>query len=125
MLAAIAQGESRIGNLATGADVRSTRTCLQQLGVEFEAGANATRVRGHGLEGLQASAQALDAGNSGTTMRLLSGILSTRTFATTMIGDESLSRRPMRRIIAPLQRMGAKIEATPQQTAPLKIMGGN
>jgi 3-phosphoshikimate 1-carboxyvinyltransferase len=125
MLAAIASGDSRIGNLATGADVRSTRTCLQQLGVDFEMEAQTTRVRGRGLEALQPPSRALDAGNSGTTMRLLSGILATRTFVGTIIGDESLSRRPMRRIMEPLQRMGAKIESTPQQTAPLKIMGGN
>lgn len=124
MLAAIAEGESRITNLATGADVRSTRTCLQRLGVDIEVDERETRVRARSLEALQSASRPLDAGNSGTTMRLLSGILATRPFTTTIIGDESLSCRPMRRIIEPLQRMGAKVEAAPRQTAPLKITGG-
>jgi 3-phosphoshikimate 1-carboxyvinyltransferase len=125
MLAAIATGESRINNLATGADVRSTRTCLRQLGVDFTLHEQETRVRGHGLESLQTAHGPLDAGNSGTTMRLLSGILATRPFTSTVTGDESLNRRPMRRIIEPLQRMGASIAATPGQTAPLTISGGS
>ncbi len=125
MMAAIAEGESRIANLAAGADVRSTRTCLQQLGVAISNHEKETRVAGHGVAALQPCSQPLEAGNSGTTMRLLSGILATRPFLTTILGDASLSRRPMRRIIEPLQRMGAQIEAAPGETAPLKIMGGN
>ncbi|NUO81878.1 3-phosphoshikimate 1-carboxyvinyltransferase [candidate division KSB1 bacterium] len=124
MLAAIAEGQSRIEGLATGADVLSTKACMQQLGVEIEAAANALIVKGRGLAALHAPAQALDAGNSGTTMRLLSGILATRPFATTLIGDASLSRRPMRRIIAPLELMGAKVTATAEGKAPLTIHGG-
>ncbi len=124
MLAAIAEGESRIEGLATGADVQSTKTCMQQLGAEIESSANALIVKGRGLAVLRAPAHALDAGNSGTTMRLLSGILATRPCTATLIGDASLSRRPMRRIIAPLELMGAKIEATAAGTAPLTIHGG-
>ncbi len=125
MLAAIAEGESCIANLATGADVRSTRLCLQRLGVDIAVDEKEARVRGRGVSALQPAHEPLDAGNSGTTMRLLAGILATRPFATTMIGDESLRRRPMRRVIEPLQRMGAQVEAAPGQTPPLKITGGN
>ncbi len=124
MLAAIAQGESRISGLATGADVQSTKACLQQLGVEMESSRNTLLVKGRGIAALRAPAQPLDAGNSGTTMRLLSGILATRPFASTLVGDASLARRPMRRIIAPLELMGAKIFASAQGTAPLTIHGG-
>lgn len=124
MLAAIAEGESRISGLSSGADVQSTKACMQQLGVEIESSTNAVLVKGRGLAALRAPMQPLDAGNSGTTMRLLSGILATRPFAATLVGDASLSRRPMRRIIAPLELMGAKIEATAQGTAPLTIHGG-
>ncbi len=124
MLAAIAEGESRIKGLASGADVQSTKACMQRLGVEIESSANSLIVKGRGLAALRAPAQALDAGNSATTMRLLSGIIATRPFASTLIGDASLSRRPMRRIIAPLELMGAKIEAAAEGTAPLTIHGG-
>lgn len=124
MLAAIAQGESRITGLATGADVLSTKSCLQQLGVVMESSSNALIVKGRGVSALRASKQPLDAGNSGTTMRLLSGILAAQPFTTTLIGDASLSRRPMRRVMAPLALMGAQITATPEGTAPLTIHGG-
>lgn len=124
MLAAIAEGESHITGLAIGADVQSTKACMQQLGVEMEASDNALIVKGRGASGLRASARPLAAGNSGTTMRLLSGILATQPFSTTLLGDASLSRRPMRRIIAPLELMGAKIEAAAEGTAPLTIHGG-
>ncbi len=124
MLAAIAEGNSLITGLATGADVRSTRTCLQQLGVAIEATPTRTRVLGRGALELRAPLQPLDAGNSGTTMRLLSGILAAQSFVSTIVGDASLSRRPMRRIVAPLEAMGAKLEASAEGTAPLTIHGG-
>ncbi len=124
MLAAIAEGESRITGLATGADVQSTKACLQQLGVEMQSFADALTVKGRGISGLEAPTQPLDAGNSGTTMRLLSGILAAQPFTTTLLGDASLSRRPMRRIISPLELMGARIEASATGTAPLTIQGG-
>lgn len=125
MLAAVAEGESRISGLSSGADVQSTRQCLQQLGVAIQAEGNNVLVHGKGFAGLQPAPQSLDAGNSGTTMRLLSGIVAGCPFTTMMHGDASLSRRPMKRVIAPLQRMGARIEATPAGTAPLTIQGGN
>lgn len=125
MLAAVAEGESRITGLSAGADVQSTRQCLQQLGVAMQAEGNNVFVHGNGFAGLRPAPQALDAGNSGTTMRLLSGILAGRAFKTVMHGDASLSRRPMKRIIEPLQRMGARIVSSPAGTAPLTIHGGS
>lgn len=125
MLAAAAEGESRITGLSAGADVQSTRQCLQQLGVAIQAEGNNVLVHGKGFTGLRPAPQALDAGNSGTTMRLLSGIVAGCPFTTMMHGDASLSRRPMKRIIEPLQRMGARLAATPAGTAPLTIQGGN
>lgn len=125
MLAAVAEGESRITGLAAGADVQSTRQCLRQLGVAIQAEGNNILVHGKGFLGLRPAPQALDAGNSGTTMRLLSGILAGRPFTSRMHGDASLNRRPMQRIIAPLQRMGARLESSPEGTAPLTIHGGN
>ncbi len=124
MLAAIAEGESTIRGLSPGADVRSTRTCLEALGVPMTADNGRLVVRGVGLRGLQPAATTLDAGNSGTTIRLLSGILAGQPFASQIDGDGSLRRRPMRRIIEPLRRMGAGIEARDGGFAPLTISGG-
>jgi len=123
LLAAIAEGDSHLIGLATGADVQSTRHCLKQLGVTIHSDGIATLVRGRGFAGLAPAPHSLDAGNSGTTMRLLSGILAGRPFVSRIHGDASLNRRPMQRIITPLQRMGARIEATPAGTAPLTIHG--
>jgi len=120
MLGAIARGETVIRGLASGEDVRSTMRCLRQLGVLIEENGNALRVQG----GLKKSATLLDAGNSGTTMRLLSGILAAQSFDTTITGDASLQRRPMRRIIAPLTKMGATISSRENGYAPLTIHGG-
>ena len=124
MLTAIAEGESRIARLSEGADVQNTLYCMQQLGVKIHQHADEVRVIGRGLSALRPSPLPLDAGNSGTTLRLLAGILATQPFTTTIHGDASLSRRPMRRIITPLQHMGAKVEAAPVGTAPLTIQGG-
>lgn len=124
LLAAVAEGESRIAGLAAGADVQSTRHCLQQLGVAIHPEGNNVLVHGKGFAGLRPAPPALDAGNSGTTMRLLSGILAGRPFTTRLHGDASLNRRPMKRIIEPLQRMGARLESSPEGTAPLTIHGG-
>jgi 3-phosphoshikimate 1-carboxyvinyltransferase len=127
MLTAIAEGESRILNYSTGADCRSTLSCMAQLGIRHEFGErNGHReliVHGKGIHGLTAAAEALDAGNSGSTMRMLSGILAAQPFTTSIFGDESLSRRPMRRIMTPLREMGAQIEATNEQYPPLTIQG--
>lgn len=123
MIGAIAEGTTNIENLSPAADVRSTLTCLQQLGIQIETRENHTLVHGHGLHGLKEPNTVLDAGNSGTTMRLLSGILAGQPFTTTITGDESLRRRPMKRIIEPLRRMGARIQAVQDDFAPLTISG--
>ncbi len=124
MLGAIAEGQSRIRGLASGEDVRSTMNCLRQLGVSIQKQNGEIIVEGRGLSGLQKPAGILDAGNSGTTMRLLTGILATQPFTTTISGDASLCRRPMWRIIEPLAQMGATITAQANGCAPLTIRGG-
>jgi len=112
LLAALAEGRSTLTHFAPGADCRSTLACLRGLGVEITEGSGGTvTLLGRGFGQLRSPSGPLDAGNSGTTMRLLAGILAGHPFSATMIGDESLSRRPMRRVIAPLERMGARIEA--------------
>lgn len=125
MLAAIAKGASAIDGLSTAKDVLSTENCLRALGVEIEKDDFATIVHGRGLRGLQPPKTKLDAGNSGTTLRLLSGILAGQPFETTIDGDASLRRRPMNRIIKPLQQMGAEITASVNSRPPLTIRGGN
>ncbi len=123
MLSAIAKGESVIRGLASGEDVRSTMRCLRQLGVLTQENKTELHVQGKGFAGLKKSATPLDAGNSGTTMRLLSGILAAQPFDTTITGDASLQRRPMRRIIKPLAKMGATIDSRENGYAPLIIHG--
>ncbi len=123
MLAAIAEGRSIIHNLSDGNDVAHTRSCLEQLGVSFTDVQNQVKVEGVGLHGLQPPSKPLNAGNSGTTMRLLSGILAGQPFSSILTGDASLRRRPMGRIITPLSQMGARFTATAAQTAPLRIQG--
>src|SRR5579859_3575666 len=115
ILAAIAHGRSTITNFAPGADCRSTLACLRRLGVDIREDASTVSVMGRGLRGLcspQGGDLTLDAGNSGTTIRLLAGVLAGHPFSTTIGGDASLSRRPMRRVIEPLSRMGARIESS-------------
>jgi 3-phosphoshikimate 1-carboxyvinyltransferase len=123
MLAGIAEGASRLENYSTGADCASTLSCMRALGVNWERAGNVIEVQGKGLT-LSAPSQALDCGNSGSTMRMLSGIVSGQVFTSEMIGDESLSRRPMERVIKPLTAMGAKIESQ-QGKPPLRISGGS
>jgi 3-phosphoshikimate 1-carboxyvinyltransferase len=124
MLAAIAEGESRISNYSSGADCHSTLGCVRALGIEV-AGAGAEFViHGRGLEGLRQPAAGLDAGNSGSTIRMLSGILAAQPFRSRISGDESLSRRPMQRIMKPLAQMGAQIQAREDKFPPLEITGG-
>jgi 3-phosphoshikimate 1-carboxyvinyltransferase len=123
MIGALADGTSEIHGLLDAADPRSTMHCLRKLGIEFERVGATLKVKGKGLHGFRASLNTLDAGNSGTTMRLLSGILAGQPFSTTITGDDSLRRRPMKRIIEPLSQMGATIESTPEKTAPLCIRG--
>lgn len=123
ILASLAEGRSVISHYAPGADCQSTLACLRQLGVEIEATSPDTiTILGRGIGRLRSAAASLDAGNSGTTMRLLAGVLAGHTFESTLAGDASLSRRPMRRVIEPLERMGARIEAIDGHP-PLTIRG--
>ena len=122
MLAALAEGRSRIHGFLEGADTRATAAIFGQLGVCIEAPEPSLRiVDGVGLHGLKASAADLDCGNAGTAMRLLSGLLAAQSFASTLVGDESLSKRPMRRVIDPLRTMGALIDASDGDVPPLRI----
>jgi len=127
MLAALADGRSTIRGYSTGGDCASTLRCLRGLGVTIrETGRDASglmlSIEGRGLGGLSAPSAVLDAGNSGSTMRMMAGILSAHPFSTTMTGDDSLRRRPMRRVIVPLERMGARI-GSDDGRPPLSIQG--
>jgi 3-phosphoshikimate 1-carboxyvinyltransferase len=124
MLGAIAEGITVIHNFASSVDCRSTLECLRRLGVKIDQTGSTVAVHGRGLQGLQKPSRELDAGNSGTTVRLMSGILAGLPFESIFIGDESLSRRPMKRIIDPLRRFGATVEARDDNYLPLKIKGG-
>lgn len=125
MFAALGSGPSRLLNYSSARDCQSTLDCLEALGVTVQRSRAAIEINGVGLHGLQAPTQVLDAGNSGTTIRLLSGILAGQTFTTEITGDESIQRRPMKRVIEPLTLMGARIEARDGSYAPLRIHGGN
>jgi 3-phosphoshikimate 1-carboxyvinyltransferase len=125
MLAAIAEGTSRLRNYSTGQDCASTLSCLRQLGCNWKRDSeaeNTITIEGRGPR-LHAPTHALNCGNSGSTMRMLSGVLAGQEFTSELIGDESLSRRPMARIIAPLTQMGAQISAGEAQRPPLRIHG--
>lgn len=123
MLASLAEGVSEISHFSEAADCRSTLDCLSRLGVRIERKSDSLRITGGGLEGLRQPRRALDAGNSGTTMRLLAGILSGQKFHSKIDGDSSLRRRPMRRVIDPLEKMGARIRARENNFPPLTIEG--
>ena len=127
LLAALADGVSEISGYSTGADCRSTLDCLTGLGISIEElGRDAEglrlRITGRGLAGLRAPAGVLDAGNSGSTIRMFAGVLAAHPFTATMTGDESLRGRPMKRVIVPLERMGARIESD-QGRPPLTVHG--
>jgi len=122
LFSAISEGTSRIVGFPNAADPQSSLSCVRALGIEVEADDDALVVHGKGLHGLRKPEGDLDCGNSGTTMRLLSGILAGQPFDTRLIGDASLSVRPMRRIIDPLQQMGARLSAV-EGHAPLGIHG--
>src|SRR5258707_424423 len=109
MIAALAEGASRIRNFSTSADCNSTLACLEALGVPITREGADLLIRGVGVDGLLKPEGPLDCGNSGTTIRLLAGILAGQEFEATLTGDESLRSRPMARIIEPLQMMGATI----------------
>ena len=124
MLGAIAEGSTRLQNFSTGADCASTLACLKSLGVKVEREGNSVVIHGQGPT-LQAPTVPLDCGNSGSTMRMLSGVLAGQPFMSELVGDASLSRRPMARIISPLRMMGAQITAAEGERPPLKISGGH
>ncbi|MFN2576548.1 MAG: 3-phosphoshikimate 1-carboxyvinyltransferase [Pyrinomonadaceae bacterium] len=122
MIAAIANGPSRITNYSTSADCAATLICLEKLGVRIEPEGGELRIYGAGARGFSPPRGPLDCGNSGTTMRLLAGILAAHDFVSTLTGDQSLRSRPMQRIIEPLEMMGAQISARDGR-APLQIQG--
>jgi len=124
MLAAAANGESRIHNLATGADVQSTRNVLTELGVRFTDEGEVIRVQGVGRNGFRPTGTPLDCGNSGTTMRLLAGLLAGSHGTFVLSGDPSLSKRPMQRIAEPLRAMGLAIELGTDNHPPITLHGG-
>lgn len=121
MLAALADGVSEIHGFLTGEDCLATLRAFRAMGVEASEAANVVKVRGAGVDGLRAPMQPLGCGNSGTAMRLMTGILAGQKFESVLVGDDSLSRRPMRRIVEPLTKMGAHIETSAAGTAPLTI----
>jgi len=126
ILAALARGRSEIEGYSAAADCHSTLDCLKGLGVAIDMTGNRgehVSITGAGLDGLRRPHRALDAGNSGTTIRLLTGVLAGQTFDTTISGDASLVRRPMRRVLEPLERMGARIQARDGNFAPLEVQG--
>jgi 3-phosphoshikimate 1-carboxyvinyltransferase len=123
MLGAIAEGTTVLENFSAGADCASTLSCLRSLGVSWERDQGRVVIQGRGAK-LSTPQQPLDCGNSGSTMRMLSGVLAGQEFSSELFGDESLSRRPMARIIAPLEAMGAKIASQAGGRPPLRITGG-
>ncbi|WP_049458693.1 3-phosphoshikimate 1-carboxyvinyltransferase [Stenotrophomonas maltophilia] len=125
MFAALADGTSHIDGFLEGEDTRATARIFTQLGVRIETPSPSQRiVHGVGIDGLQAPDAPLDCGNAGTGMRLLAGLLAGQAFDCTLIGDESLSGRPMRRVTGPLAQMGAKIDTESDGTPPLHVHGG-
>lgn len=122
-LAAIAEGPSRLERFAPGQDCGSTLSVVRALGVGVEQRDDVVTIAGVGPRGLAAPDGALDAGNSGTTARLACGLLAAQPFASALVGDESLSRRPFERVILPLTRMGARLEST-EGHLPVRIRGG-
>jgi len=129
LLGALAEGASELRNFSTGDDCRRTLDCLAALGVHLEVSdtseaGRVVRLEGRGLGGFGAPRSELDAGNSGSTMRMLAGALAAHPFESVLTGDASLLRRPMQRVIEPLTRMGAKLEASDGERPPLRIRGG-
>jgi 3-phosphoshikimate 1-carboxyvinyltransferase len=125
LLAALGQGVSRLANYSSAQDCQRTLACLEALGVAIRHEPAAITVEGVGRAGLSAPRTALDVGNSGSTIRMLSGILAGQEFTTEISGDSSIQRRPMKRIIEPLTLMGARIEAREGNFAPLRLAGGH
>src|SRR6202162_5704780 len=124
ILGALAEGKSEILNFSSAADCKSTLGCLRHLGVEVQQSPERLHLTGKGLDGLQVPRRSLDAENSGSTMRMLSGVLAGKAFASAITGDASLRARPMRRVVEPLRKMGAEIQTHGTDCAPLEIHGG-
>lgn len=124
LLGALADGATHITNYSPGADCAATLECLRALGVDVRRHDRTVDIRGRGVRGLAAARSPLDAANSGTTMRLLAGVVAAHSFRTTIGGDASLSRRPMRRVLDPLTRMGARVESVDGRP-PLTIHGAD
>lgn len=126
MFGAIAHGETRVANFLPGDDCLSTISCFRKLGVSIEEKENELIITGNGFEGLREPEEILDVGNSGTTIRLLLGILAGRPFFSTLTGDHSIGKRPMTRVTTPLTQMGARIDGRKDSAfTPLAIRGGN
>ena len=124
MFGSIAKGTTEIHNFLEGADCLSTIGCFRRMGIDIENKNGVVTVHGKGMHGLAAPAETLDCGNSGTTTRLISGILAPQNFDVTLTGDESIQKRPMKRIIEPLSMMGADIRSVRgNDCAPLRICG--
>ncbi len=122
MLGALAEGDTEVAGFLEGADSLATLGAFRAMGVEIEGPHDGrVRIRGVGVDGLRAPEGPLDVGNAGTAMRLLCGLLAGQRFSSTLVGDASLSRRPMKRVTEPLARMGARVETTSAGTAPLVI----
>lgn len=124
IFAALARGTSRVRSILPSADVHATAACLRAMGVAIPELTADLSIDGVGLRGLRAPSAPLDAANSGTTSRLLAGVVAGHPFSATVVGDASLSRRPMRRVAAPLSAMGATVALTPAGTLPMTITGG-
>ncbi|MCU1258065.1 MAG: 3-phosphoshikimate 1-carboxyvinyltransferase [Bryobacterales bacterium] len=123
IIASIAEGPSIIHNYSTGADCHSTLNAVRALGIPVAEDGTTVTIQGKGLDGYSASTGDIDAGNSGSLIRMISGVLAAQPFTSRIIGDESLSGRPMQRIMSPLAEMGARIEARENQFPPLTIHG--
>ncbi|MCA0172071.1 3-phosphoshikimate 1-carboxyvinyltransferase [Bacillus sp. RAR_GA_16] len=126
MFGSIANGTTHITNFLPGADCLSTISCFKQMGIHIEQDGSSVVVEGKGMDGLKEPSQLLDVGNSGTTFRLMMGLLAGRPFHSVLAGDESIAKRPMNRVTVPLTQMGAAIDGREQGTyAPISIRGGN
>ena len=126
MFSSISKGYNKISNFLMGQDCLSTISCFRKMGVEIDIKGKDVFIKGNGLRGLKCPIDVLDVGNSGTTIRLLMGILAGNEFESTLIGDNSISKRPMKRVTDPLRSMGCKIEGKEDANfTPIKIYGGN
>lgn len=123
MFGAISSGTTRLTNFLTSADCHSTIACFSSMGIPIDLEGTSVLIHGNGLNGLHAPTDVLYTGNSGTTTRLLTGLLAGQTFSSVLDGDSSIRKRPMRRVMIPLQKMGAMIEAVDNDHCPLSIHG--